>query len=50
MVARELERYAPGAAAGFGYDFGHTDPAFPLPLGAVATLDPTDGALRFDPD
>lgn len=50
VVTRELERYAPDAVAGFGYDFGHTDPMFPLPLGAVATLDPTDGALRFDPD
>jgi hypothetical protein len=50
VVARELERYAPDAVAGFGYDFGHTDPAFPLPLGAVATLDPADGAIRFGSD
>ena len=50
VVAREVERYAPDAVVGFGYDFGHTDPSFPLPLGAVATLDPTDGALRFGPD
>ncbi|MGQ3328133.1 S66 family peptidase [Halorubrum sp. FL23] len=48
VVTRELSRYAPDAAAGFGYDFGHTDPSFPLPLGAVATLDPADGALRFE--
>ncbi|WP_280585425.1 S66 peptidase family protein [Halorubrum sp. Boch-26] len=50
VVTREVERYAPDAMVGFGYDFGHTDPSFPLPLGAVATLDPTDGALRFGPD
>jgi Uncharacterized proteins, homologs of microcin C7 resistance protein MccF len=50
VVAREVERYAPDAVVGFGHDFGHTDPSFPLPLGAVATLDPTDGALRFGPD
>ena len=49
VVAREIERYAPSAVVGFGYDFGHTDPSFPLPLGAVATLDPADGALRFEP-
>lgn len=50
VVTRELERYAPDAVAGFGYDFGHTEPSFPLPLGAVATLDPADGALRFGRD
>jgi len=50
VVTREVERYAPGTVAGFGYDFGHTDPSFPLPLGAVATLDPADGALRFGPE
>ncbi|EMA57193.1 S66 family peptidase [Halorubrum lipolyticum] len=49
VITRELERYAPDAVAGFGYDFGHTDPSFPLPLGAVATLDPADGSLRFGP-
>jgi len=47
IVTRELERYAPDSVAGFGYDFGHTDPSFPLPLGGIATLDPADGALRF---
>ena len=50
VVTRELGRYAPDAVAGFGYDFGHTEPSFPLPLGEVATLDPTDGALRFGPE
>ncbi|TKX45032.1 MULTISPECIES: S66 peptidase family protein [unclassified Halorubrum] len=50
VATRELERYAPGVVAGFGYDFGHTDPSFPLPLGAVATLDPTGGTLRFGPE
>ena len=50
VVTRELERYAPHAVAGFGYDFGHTDPSFPLPLGATATLDPAAGALRFGRD
>lgn len=49
VITRELERYAPDAVAGFGYDFGHTDPSFPFPLGAVATLDPADGALQFGP-
>jgi len=47
VVTRELGRYVPDAVAGFGYDFGHTDPSFPLPLGAVATLDPEEKALRF---
>lgn len=47
VVTRELERYAPESVAGFGYDFGHTEPSFPLPLGETATLDPDDGSLRF---
>lgn len=50
VVTRELGRYAPDAVVGFGYDFGHTEPSFPLPLGGVATLDPADGSLRFGPD
>lgn len=47
VVVRELERYAPHVVAGFGYDFGHTWPSFPLPLGARATVDPTTGSLSF---
>lgn len=50
VVTRELERYAPESVAGFGYDFGHTEPSFPLPLGEIATLDPDDGSLRFGPN
>jgi len=46
VIERELRRYNPGAVVGFGYDFGHTDPSFPLPLGARVRLRP-DGALRF---
>lgn len=45
--ARELDRYAPGTVAGFDHDFGHADPSFPLVLGAVASLDPWTGTLRF---
>jgi len=50
VITRELGRYAPDAVVGFGYDFGHTEPSFPLPLGTAATLDPTDGELRFGPE
>lgn len=48
-ITRELERYNPSAVAAFGLDFGHTDPSFPFPLGARATLR-SDGTLRFDSD
>ncbi|WP_246308066.1 LD-carboxypeptidase [Halorarum salinum] len=47
-VNRELDRYADDATAAFGVDFGHTSPTFPLPLGATATLDPSEGTIRFD--
>lgn len=47
VVEREMGRYNPNAVVGFGYDFGHTAPAVPLPLGARATIRP-DGSLRFE--
>ena len=47
VVTRELSRYNPTAVAGFGYDFGHTAPTFPLPLGARASFNPQTGGLTF---
>lgn len=43
-IVRELDRYNPEAVAAFGLDFGHTEPSFPLPIGAHARLRP-DGTL-----
>lgn len=47
VVEREVSRYNPSAVVGFGYDFGHTAPSFPLPLGAYATIRP-NGTLEFE--
>ncbi|MFB6236439.1 MAG: S66 peptidase family protein [Halopenitus sp.] len=47
VVEREVSRYNPGAVVGFGYDFGHTAPAVPLPLGERTTIR-SDGSLRFE--
>lgn len=47
-VTTQLDRYAPDATAAFDVDFGHTEPIFPLPLGATATLDPGEGRITFD--
>jgi muramoyltetrapeptide carboxypeptidase LdcA involved in peptidoglycan recycling len=47
-VTTQLSRYAPDATAVFGLDFGHTDPHFPLPLGAQVTLDRETETVRFE--
>jgi muramoyltetrapeptide carboxypeptidase LdcA involved in peptidoglycan recycling len=38
----------PDATVAFEVDFGHTEPRFPLPLGATATLDPVAERLIFE--
>lgn len=47
-ITTQLDRFAPAVTAGFGFDFGHTEPTFPLPLGAEVTLRPSEDVLRFD--
>lgn len=47
-VQTALDAYNPDATVAFEVDFGHTEPRFPLPLGATATLDPTAEQLRFE--
>ena len=43
-----LATYNPEATVAFEVDFGHTEPRFPLPLGATATLDPGAEQLGFE--
>jgi muramoyltetrapeptide carboxypeptidase LdcA involved in peptidoglycan recycling len=47
-VVTVLDEYNPDATAVFDVEFGHADPNVPLPLGAMATLDPTSGEVRFE--
>ncbi|MEF8802126.1 MAG: S66 peptidase family protein [Halolamina sp.] len=47
-VRAPLSAYNPQATVAFEVDFGHTEPRFPLPLGATATMEPEAGRLRFD--
>lgn len=47
-VREPLSAYNPAATVAFEVDFGHTEPRFPLPLGATATIQPAAGRLRFE--
>lgn len=47
-VRGALDAYNPEATVAFEVDFGHTEPRFPLPLGATATMEPDAGRLRFE--
>ncbi|KTG28430.1 S66 family peptidase [Haloferax profundi] len=47
-VVTVLDEYNPDVTAVFDVEFGHADPNVPLPLGATATLDPTEAAIRFE--
>jgi muramoyltetrapeptide carboxypeptidase LdcA involved in peptidoglycan recycling len=47
-VREPLAAYNPQATVVFEVDFGHTEPRFPLPLGATATLDPDAEQLAFE--
>lgn len=47
-VREPIEEYNPDATVAFEVDFGHTEPRFPLPLGATATLNPAAEQLRFE--
>ncbi len=46
-VRGPLANYNPDATVAFEVDFGHTEPRFPLPLGATATMDPDTERLVF---
>lgn len=46
-VLSELREYNPDATAVFNVDFGHTDPQFPLPLGARVEIDPLTERIVF---
>jgi muramoyltetrapeptide carboxypeptidase LdcA involved in peptidoglycan recycling len=47
-VKGPLANYNPDATVAFEVDFGHTEPRFPLPLGATATLDPDAERLTLE--
>lgn len=47
-VREPLSAYNPEATVAFDVDFGHTQPRFPLPLGATATMEPGSGRLAFE--
>jgi muramoyltetrapeptide carboxypeptidase LdcA involved in peptidoglycan recycling len=47
-VRAPLDIYDAEATVAFEVDFGHTEPRFPLPLGATARLDPGTERLAFE--
>lgn len=47
-VVSQLREYNPSATAVFEFDFGHTDPHVPLPIGGEVTVDPGEETIRFD--
>jgi muramoyltetrapeptide carboxypeptidase LdcA involved in peptidoglycan recycling len=46
-VRELLERYNPSAPVVLDFDFGHTDPVVPVPIGATVTVDPRDEGVHF---
>lgn len=42
-----VDRYAPGVPVLFDFDFGHTDPIVPVPIGAEVTVDPLAERVTF---
>lgn len=46
-VRETVDRYNPGAPVLFDFDFGHTDPVVPVPVGAKVTIDPGDERVVF---
>jgi len=46
-ILGELARYNPDAPVVFDLDFGHTNPAVPLPVGGRVEIDPGDESIRF---
>lgn len=47
-VRETLSAYDADPTVAFEVDFGHTEPRFPLPLGATATIDPVAERLTFE--
>lgn len=46
-IADQIARYNPDAPVVFDVDFGHTNPAIPLPIGGRCILDPAHESIRF---
>lgn len=42
-----LDRYNPEATAVFDFDFGHTNPTVPIPIGGRVEIDPETETIRF---
>lgn len=47
VVRDHVGRYNPGAPILFDFDFGHTDPVVPVPVGATVTVDPREERVVF---
>lgn len=47
IVREHVDRYTPDAPVLFDFDFGHTDPIMPVPIGAEVTVDPGEERLVF---
>ncbi|WP_254864606.1 S66 family peptidase [Halovivax gelatinilyticus] len=46
-IETEIARYAPDAPIVFDVEFGHCAPSVPVPVGAMATVDPADERIVF---
>jgi muramoyltetrapeptide carboxypeptidase LdcA involved in peptidoglycan recycling len=46
-VRETVRRYAPDVPVVLDFDFGHTDPMVPVPVGAKVTVDPREERIEF---
>jgi muramoyltetrapeptide carboxypeptidase LdcA involved in peptidoglycan recycling len=48
VIKKWMKKYASDTPVLFNFDFGHTDPIVPLPVGGKATIDPEEKRIKFE--
>lgn len=48
VIKKWMKKYASDTPVLFHFDFGHTDPIVPLPVGGKVTIDPEERRVKFE--